>query len=203
MVVRQPLHAAWVVGVATCLLGLGVPRPAWVPFRAGTPSSTLIAPADADDPVVVARGRIVYHRFCRGCHGRDLQGQALWRLTAVDGLRRAPALDYTGSIWSETDAQLLGRIGAGSIAPAPGAHMPAFAGHLPDADIAAVLAFIEATWPIGLRVLHAWRQPGHPVIPHGADAADWRLPQWCEPGHGPIAAKLRRGSANQTSSFLP
>ncbi len=180
------LLAAGPLTVLTALAAIGI-------AAATRPAPTGIGVTDAAS---VLRGKWLYARYCGGCHGRDLQGQALWRLTAVDGTRRAPALDFTGPAWSRSDQDLLTKLrfgtppGAGQGASGRGAIMPGFARRWPDADVRAVLAFVEARWPLGVRVLHAALQPGHAGMPADADAADWRLPAWCADPH-PHAAGPR------------
>ena len=61
--------------------------------------------------------------------------------------------------------------------------MPAFAETLSDREILAVLAFIKARWPLGIRVSQALLNPDEAGMPAGAgadaDAVEWRLPPTC------------------------
>ena len=58
-------------------------------------------------------------------------------------------------------------------------YMPAFKGVLDDREILAVIAFIKARWPIGLRIAQAMLNPGFVGMPKHSDNADWRLPPSC------------------------
>jgi len=132
--------------------------------------------ADADDRALVVQGRHVYAARCAGCHGRALQGQPLWQLDDDDRARRAPALDATGHSWQRGDAELFRIVASG--AP-PGGGMPGFAASLPERDVLAVIAFIKARWPVGLRAMQASLNPGASGMPPAAALSDWRFPPTC------------------------
>lgn len=141
--------------------------------------------ADATDTREVIRGKLVYKEQCASCHGRALQGQPLWQLNDEFTHRRAPALDQTGRAWLLADEALFmvtkfGR-SADQSAPTPSG-MPAFKDVLDDRDILAVIAFIKARWPVGLRVLQAARNPDYQGMPANSDRAGWVLPPDCMPG---------------------
>jgi S-disulfanyl-L-cysteine oxidoreductase SoxD len=144
--------------------------------------------ADADDRALVLLGKALYRTQCAGCHGRYLQGQALWQLDDAYAGRRAPAFDETGFVWQRSDEDLfrITKLGDPS-GKTPGA-MPAFEQRLDDREILAIIAFIKARWPIALRILQAMHNPGLAGMPKGADAADWQLPANCN-------AVLRRAEA--------
>ena len=57
-------------------------------------------------------------------------------------------------------------------------YMPAFAGVIKDVQITATIAYIKATWPVGLRISQALLNPGHAGMPAMADP-DWTLPPTC------------------------
>jgi mono/diheme cytochrome c family protein len=156
--------------------------------RAVTPASpdAAAAPAhfaDADDLSKVLAGKALYQRWCAACHGRRLQGQALWQLNDQYSGRRAPAHDQTGHTWAHSDDELFfmtrqGRF-PGTAASAP-SYMPAFGNYLTDQQIIAVLAFIKANWSIGLRISQALLNPGNAGMPvAGLDNNDWTLPPNC------------------------
>lgn len=138
--------------------------------------------ADADDVAKVAAGKVVYQRWCAQCHGHRLQGQALWQLDDQYAGRRAPAHDQSGHTWAHSDEDLFhmtrdGRFPATS--PDTPSYMPAYADFLTDQQMIAVIAFIKATWPIGLRVSQAMLNPGNAGMPsHSADT-EWTLPPTC------------------------
>lgn len=106
---------------------------------------------DPDDAVKVARGKEVYAVSCASCHGADLQGQPDWRSRKPDGRMPAPPHDDTGHTWHHPD-EILSGITREGIVPGkygpPGyvSDMPAFGGILGEADIAAVLSYIQSRW---------------------------------------------------------
>jgi len=110
--------------------------------------------ADADDIPVAMRGRSIYAQQCASCHGRNLQGQPLWQLVDKDSGRRAPALDLTGRTWTHSDEDVFLIVKYGRLPGMPAdrpSRMPAFQARLNDGDILAVIAFIKARLPVGLR----------------------------------------------------
>lgn len=138
--------------------------------------------ADADDPSVTAHGAQIYKRQCASCHGRRLEGQALWQLVDKDRGRRAPAHDKTGHTWMHPDEDLfrMTKFGRFDLTPASlPSHMPAFESGLSDDDIVAAVAYIKARWPIGLRVMQANLNPGHAGMPPDAANSEWTLPATC------------------------
>ena len=136
--------------------------------------------ADADDRALVLQGRQIYQRQCAACHGRSLQGQPLWQLQDAYAGRRAPAHDQTGHTWLHADEDLFRMIKLGRFDTAgPATSMPAFQDRLSDGDILAVIAFIKASWPVGLRVAQATLNPGSAGMPVQAAQADWRFPATC------------------------
>jgi mono/diheme cytochrome c family protein len=135
--------------------------------------------ADVEDRASVILGKRLYMVHCAGCHGRNLQGQPLWQLADAYAGRRAPAFDETGYAWQHSDEEIFratkyGRFGSGP----PGA-MPAFEHRLGDYQIIAVVAFIKARWPVGLRVLQAMHNPGLLGMPSDARDGAWQLPPNC------------------------
>lgn len=140
--------------------------------------------ADAGDPAMTKRGAHIYWRQCGSCHGNHLQGQPFWRLVDEDSGRRAPALDFTGRAWGRSDADLFHVVKYGAYpdrSSARPSQMPAFEGNLDDRDVLAVVAFVKARWPMGLRALQALRNPGQSGMPADGRSADWRLPPSCFP----------------------
>jgi hypothetical protein len=57
--------------------------------------------------------------------------------------------------------------------------MPAFEKRLPDAQILAVLAYIKADWPLGIRVSQSLLNPHFRGMPHDANKVAWTLPPIC------------------------
>jgi mono/diheme cytochrome c family protein len=138
--------------------------------------------ANADDAALVSKGAAEYSRFCGSCHGRNLQGQALWQLRDQYAGRRAPAQDGTGHSWQHSDENLFRMVKFGRFPDAPknaASYMPAFADNLSDTEILAVLAFIKSSWPVGLRASQAMLNPGLEGMPADANQSDWTFPPNC------------------------
>ncbi len=109
---------------------------------------------DAGDAGQVALGQAVYAAQCANCHGARLEGQPNWRQRLANGRLPAPPHDAEGHTWHHPDAMLfdITKQGLGPYAPAGyESDMPAFAGALADAEIAAVIAYIKSTWPPDIR----------------------------------------------------
>ena len=108
------------------------------------------APNDAS---VVERGKVVYAEQCARCHGKNLEGQPDWRHPLPNGRLPAPPHDATGHTWHHSDKQLfdMTKLGPGAIVPGYESDMPGFQDKLSDADIWAVLSYIESTWPADIR----------------------------------------------------
>jgi mono/diheme cytochrome c family protein len=138
--------------------------------------------ANADNAALVGKGRLAYARNCAACHGRNLQGQALWQLQDQFVGRRAPAHDATGHTWQHSDENLFQMVKFGRFPDAPKkavSYMPAFGGNLSDAEILAVLAFIKSRGPIGLRASQASLNPGFAGMPADIGTTPWTLPPNC------------------------
>jgi S-disulfanyl-L-cysteine oxidoreductase SoxD len=147
--------------------------------------------ADADNPAVVALGARLYAGHCGSCHGRYREGQPLWQIVDAYAGRRAPALDETGYTWRHSDEAIFHMTKYGRYAEAPTRgvfHMPAINGGLSDREILAVIAFIKARWPTGLRIAQAMLNPGFAGMPTNADDGAWRLSPSCD-------AMFRRSAA--------
>jgi S-disulfanyl-L-cysteine oxidoreductase SoxD len=138
--------------------------------------------ANADDAKLVKDGESVYIPACSSCHGKRLEGQALWQVNDEFAGRRAPAHDATGHTWQHSDDDLFYMTKYGhfpSARPHAVSWMPAFAGHLSDHDIVAVVAFIKANWPTGIRASQAMLNPGQAGMPKDAAKGSWTLPPNC------------------------
>lgn len=145
------------------------------------PVESVVHFADADDRAAVILGKKIYRRDCGSCHGRNLQGQPLWQVVDRYAGRRAPAHDATGHTWLHPDDEIFHMTKSGRFASTPPdaiSYMPAFEGVLEDQEILAVIAFIKARWPIGLRISQAMLNPGFAGMPKQTNA-DWRLPPSC------------------------
>lgn len=114
--------------------------------------------ANADDVILVKRGRAIYGAHCAACHGKNLEGQPNWRQRRADGRLPAPPHDETGHTWHHSDAQLFEVTKRGSAAlagPSYRSDMAAFSGVLTDAEIWAALAYIKSRWPKPIRLRNA------------------------------------------------
>ncbi len=138
--------------------------------------------ADADNETLVVHGADIYSQRCAGCHGRRLEGQALWQLRDQYLGRRAPPHDSTGHTWQHSDDDLFAMTKNGRFPQAPKdlvSYMPAFDKTLGDDDIVAVLAYIKSRWPTGIRASQSMLNPGFKGMPKDADKVDWTLPPNC------------------------
>ena len=138
--------------------------------------------ANADDAALVDKGATIYSYNCAGCHGRRLQGQALWQLRDQYLGRRAPPHDSTGHTWQHSDEELFTIVKTGKFSNTPKdivSYMPAYDGKISDDEILAVLAFIKSSWPVGIRASQSMLNPGFKGMPKDADKVDWTLPPNC------------------------
>jgi mono/diheme cytochrome c family protein len=115
--------------------------------------------ASGPDAAQLALGEKVYAQHCAACHGARLEGQPNWRKRQPNGRLPAPPHDDSGHTWHHPDEVLFGITKHGLAPPyAPKGYesdMPAFAGTLSDAEIRAVLAFIESRWSPEVRKARA------------------------------------------------
>jgi mono/diheme cytochrome c family protein len=58
-------------------------------------------------------------------------------------------------------------------------YMPAFGTRLTDTEILDVLAYIKATWPLGIRVSQSMLNPDFRGLPKDANTVEWTLPPTC------------------------
>lgn len=110
--------------------------------------------ADANEPVQVGVGKIVYERACASCHGANLEGQPDWRTRLPSGQFPAPPHDDSGHTWHHPDAMLFDITKRGGQSVASGqfkSAMPAFGDTLTDAEMWAVLAYIKSRWSAPVR----------------------------------------------------
>jgi mono/diheme cytochrome c family protein len=185
------------IGIRRLLLGCGVAAllaatavVAVVTLRPASASRMHFA--DAGNADTVKEGKQLYASHCASCHGRRLQGQLLWQVKDQFVGQRAPAHDQTGHTWQHSDEDLfhVTKFGRFSTTPATvKSYMPAYAQNLSDAQIVAIIAYIKATWPLGLRVSQALLNPGYAGMPRNAETVEWRLPPTCR------AALQRAGTA--------
>jgi mono/diheme cytochrome c family protein len=156
---RCPATAAPPAEAAQALLLMA--RSPWRRLRAVLPAVALALAAcartapeagiDPGDPRQVATGEAVYRKHCAACHGAQLEGQPAWQRRLPNGRLPAPPHDATGHTWHHPNAALFAITRDGMVPPwgpeGYASDMPAFADVLTDAEIRAVLAFIQSTWP--------------------------------------------------------
>ena len=105
---------------------------------------------DSGNAALVQQGQPLYQTHCASCHGVNLEGQPEWRIRKPDGRLPAPPHDDTGHTWHHPMPMLQEIVKFGLVPPnAPEGYvsdMPAFKNILDDAQIAAVLSFIQSRW---------------------------------------------------------
>ena len=139
--------------LARPLLGLLIAAPFLVAGFCSAHANDAPTKPDPADPKLIARGKAVYAEQCASCHGDNLEGQPNWRHRLPNGHMPAPPHDPTGHTWHHSDKQLfdMTKRGPGALVPGYQSDMPAFKDKLSDADIWAVLSYIESTWPAEIR----------------------------------------------------
>lgn len=145
------MRALAVIGVGV-VLGLGAVGAFWTANR---PPAVVIDPEDAGQ---VALGRDVYAAHCAACHGASLEGEENWRRRNPDGTFPAPPHDDEGHTWHHSDRFLFDYTkqgGQAMIGDLGLSAMPGFGGTLSDAEIAAVLSFIQSRWSARARAAQA------------------------------------------------
>jgi mono/diheme cytochrome c family protein len=138
---------SWVAAViAAAVLAMGG-------FAVWIISRTEATQPDPNSQSLVARGKTIYAQHCASCHGANLEGQRNWRERLPNGHLPAPPHDATGHTWHHSDKQLFEMVKKGTAGIVPGyeTDMPAYTGVLTDADIWALLSYIESTWPPDIR----------------------------------------------------
>ena len=104
----------------------------------------------ASSAEVIEQGRQIYADQCASCHGAQLEGQPDWKTPLPSGRLPAPPHDAGGHTWHHPDDILFRIVREGTAAIVGGGYesdMPGFADLLSDAEIRAVLAYIESTRP--------------------------------------------------------
>ena len=139
----------------TVIAGLAVALLAGCDFQSAKPPAYQLRP---DDTAVLVQGKRVYDAQCAACHGARLEGQPNWRERDASGRLPAPPHDASGHTWHHPD-EVLFRITKFGVAKAANlkdydSAMPAYEKVLSDAEIVAVLSFIKANWPAGIRQKH-------------------------------------------------
>jgi len=173
---RHPRHNLWGAVGFSIIASILLP----IPLHA--------APA-IDQQSQIDLGAQVYLENCGGCHGRFLQGQALWELRDEFSARRAPALDETTHAWRHSDAQLFNKIKNGYLTtPTKDRnYMPLFSSMLSDQEIRAVIAFLKSGWPVGMQVMQAQLNPKIDDTLKQKMKSAWRFPGNCPPSKSELS----------------
>ncbi|RMG34927.1 MAG: hypothetical protein D6720_08245 [Gammaproteobacteria bacterium] len=94
----------------------------------------------------VDKGRKLFAENCAGCHGDQAQGLvADWKKPLANGSYPPPPLNGTAHAWHHPMAVLKRQIRVGG--KPVGGVMPAFGDKLGDADMDAIIAYIQSKWP--------------------------------------------------------
>lgn len=157
------------LAILLVLLGLGA---AWLPPGTAAPD-----------------GAHLYAEHCAACHGAAREGQPDWTRPNAQGRLPAPPLDASGHAWQHADAVLRDMVARSMAATAPEGYqtdMPAFAGTLRRGEIAAVVDYIKAQWPLGMRASQALLNPGgqaefQRLLRDAGPEAAWTFPGECVP----------------------
>lgn len=97
------------------------------------------------DPVVVARGRVVFDTHCARCHGAEDAGKVRnWREPDAAGNYPAPPLNDAGYAWNHPTEALLESVHVGS--PQGYGIMPQWEKKLSERDMRDVVAYIKSLW---------------------------------------------------------
>lgn len=115
-----------------------------VPTDASVAPVATIAPHGLDAKLV-ARGAEIYKANCAVCHGANAEGVPNWSKKGPDGKFPPPPLNGTAHDWHHPMSALKQTIREGTAKL--GGSMPAWKDKLSDADIEAVIAWFQSTWP--------------------------------------------------------
>ncbi len=97
------------------------------------------------DPQVIAQGQRLFQANCAVCHGVQAQGAPNWERPGADGKYPPPPLDGSAHAWHHPRSALRQVIKQGTVHIGGG--MPAWGDKLSDAEIDAVIAWFQSTWP--------------------------------------------------------
>jgi len=111
----------------------------------GSTGDTAGIPPKETNAATLASGEKIYQEDCAKCHGKNAEGDPQWRKVGPDGLYPPPPLNGTGHSWHHSRAVLHDTIKNGS--PQGQGNMPAWGGKLTDAQIEAVISYIQSLWP--------------------------------------------------------
>lgn len=109
--------------------------------RESLPGAAAFPATDAQ----LALGGKIYADNCARCHGVNAEGDAAWRKRDAQGFFPPPPLNGSGHAWHHPMSVLKSVIQTGSVDGS--GRMPAWQGHLSDAEIDAVIAWFQSHWP--------------------------------------------------------
>ncbi|RKQ70325.1 c-type cytochrome [Oceanibaculum indicum] len=110
--------------------------------------------ADPDNAAQVQLGRAVYFGHCAYCHGDALEGKPGWQQTFPQGGRPPTPLDADGPSPLRSDKALFEIVKYGGQPYSPRVYrndMPGYEHRLDDAEIWAVIAYVQKQWPDAVR----------------------------------------------------
>jgi len=146
----------------TLLLGLAAcgdsPRPV-TSSQANTPVPHGL------DPARVARGAVVYQKYCTACHGPRAEGAPNWHKPGPDGKYPPPALNGTAHSWHHPTASLKYVILNGT--QRIGGNMPPWRGKLTENDAEDVIAWFQSLWPA--EIYRAWADNDRRAVLRGTN----------------------------------
>lgn len=97
------------------------------------------------DPQVLAQGERIFQANCASCHGTQAQGAPNWEQPGADGKYPPPPLDGSAHAWHHPRNALRQVIKHGTVRI--GGNMPAWGEKLSEAEIDAVIAWLQSRWP--------------------------------------------------------
>lgn len=95
-------------------------------------------------PEVLSQGKAVFSKHCAGCHGKDAEGDPLWRKPNSEGKYPPPPLNGSGHAWHHSREILTNVIKNGSLDKM--GDMPAMGKVISDKEIQSVVTWIQSLW---------------------------------------------------------
>lgn len=114
-----------------------------------------VPPVPAPRADKVAKGEVLYARYCAECHGTDLKGSPTWKEPLADGSLPPPPHDDSGHTWHHPDRQLIEIIQNGGD-PNYNSKMPAFGDRLSEDEVVSILEFLKSKWSVEAREFQWW-----------------------------------------------
>jgi mono/diheme cytochrome c family protein len=114
-----------------------------------------VPPVPAPRADKVAKGEVLYARYCAECHGADLKGSPTWKEPLADGSLPPPPHDDSGHTWHHPDRQLIEIIQNGGD-PNYNSKMPAFGDRLSEDEVVSIPEFLKSKWSVEAREFQWW-----------------------------------------------